>query len=156
MLLINRIGLIAASQLPGHYFLAAGHLQQAVLGLSSRTRASLMQWHKVSGRLIVFLLSIHAFLYCQLFLQKRSFWRVFRQPNITVALVSAGILLIMTATSIACVRQRHPKAFRNIHISGSATVPVLLFFHVARVRVFLWGVVFVYVVNTALRRLRRG
>lgn len=154
MLLVNRFGVIAASQLPIHAFLTAAHLHHSGVGFSWRTRASLKRLHKISGRIIVSLLSLHAFLYCQFFLKVQRFGRVIRQPNIIVALASVGILLVLAVTSLSWFRRSHPKIFRTLHSSGSVTVLALLFFHVSRVRVFLLETALVLVLNTALRRLR--
>ncbi|OKL58379.1 hypothetical protein UA08_06067 [Talaromyces atroroseus] len=146
--LTKRFGLVAASQLPIHYLLAATPLQLALRSSSYRPNMSL---HKVTGKIIIAFFAVHMSLYSICFVQMGIFWKSVQQPNIVVALISAGILFIIGSTATQFFRRRYYSWFYMLHVIGSTLVLPLLFFHVNHIRIYLFESAAVLIINAVLR-----
>lgn len=141
--LTKRFGLIAASQLPIHYLLAA----------TKNSYRLNMSLHKVTGKIVIAFFALHISLYSIFFVQFGIFWNTIQQSYIVVALTSAGILFVLGITSIQFFRRRYYWWFYKLHVVGSAVVLPLLFFHVNPIRIYLFESAAVLVTNALLRMI---
>ncbi|PVI07514.1 hypothetical protein DM02DRAFT_609027 [Periconia macrospinosa] len=152
MHLTKRFGLVAASQLPIHYLLAAvPHPYSPVYYLWKSPRSLNMALHKVTGKIIIGFFAAHVVLYGSRFVQMGIFFRLVQQLNIAVGVISAAVFLTIGITSTAFFRRRKYWWFYRVHVVGSAIVLPLLFFHVRHIRVYLFESAVVVALNAALR-----
>lgn len=149
----KRFGLIAASQLPIHYLLSMPHPYSPFRLLLKSPYNLNMSLHKVTGRIIIAFFAVHISLYSILFVEMGMFWSIVRHLNIAVAMISAGILLIPGITATGFFRRRNHWWFYRLHVTGSAVILPLLFFHIKHIRVYLVESAMVLVMNAVLRTL---
>lgn len=123
---------------------------QLLLGSSHET---IIVWHKVTGRIIILFCALHVLSYCNAFIQMNMFWTAIRQPKIVVGIVSIGIFFALGVTSCRPFRRRWYSWFYRVHVIGSATIPMLLFFHVSHIRLYVLESAAVFVLNVILRTL---
>jgi hypothetical protein len=135
--LVKRFGLIGASQLPIHYLLAMKHLYAPLRLVPKSSRRQFLSLHLVTGRIIILLVTLHAILYSSVFIRMKIFGKGIRQPNIAVGLISVAVFGIIGLTSIRSFRRRAHSLFYKIHLVGSATILLLLFFHTHHVRIYV-------------------
>ena len=149
--LTKRFGLIAASQLPIHYLLAATHRHPPLQLLVKSSYKLNISLHKVTGMIVIAFFAIHILFYSIFFVKLDIFWESVKYSNIVVAMISAGILFILGITATRFFRRRHYWWFYKLHVIGSALVLPLLFFHVNHIRIYLFESAAVLIINAVLR-----
>jgi len=84
----KRFGVIAASQFPLHYMLSMKSLYSPLAFLFRSSHEQLNPWHRLSGRVIYFLLICHATWYMNFFVQAGVLTKRLRAPVVIIGIVA--------------------------------------------------------------------
>ena len=125
----KRFGIVAASQLPLHYLLAAKELSpiQYVTRLSHE---ELNSYHRVLGRLIFTLLCCHALLYLNFYLQMGLLWKRIQDRDVILGLCAILSATVLFTTALVQVRHYSYRTFILFHVVIAFWILPILYFHV--------------------------
>lgn len=149
----KRFGHIAASQFPLHFMLTM-RTQYSPLALAFGTsHEELNPWHRVSGRVIYFLLLNHALWYLNYFVQAGVAYKRLTSAVVIIGIISFLAITILTTTALAAVRRWSYRVFFMSHlILGIAVLP-LLFVHTKELRFYVAEAFALFICDIALKRL---
>jgi len=132
----KRFGMIAASQLPLHFMLSM-KTNYSPLAIAFRSsHEELNPWHRISGRLIYFLLLLHGTWYLNFFIQSGILATRLKAPVVIIGVVGLAMLTMILTSSLATVRHWSYRLFFIIHLIAGVGILPLLFFHAAPLRLY--------------------
>lgn len=151
--LTKRFGIVAASQLPFHYLLALKSPYSPLQLLTYSSHETLNSYHQLLGRIVVFLLQLHAAFYLNFFVQKDLLPAKFKELYIICGVVGIVSFTAIGTTALAPVRRWNYRVFYITHVTLAMIWMPFLFFHVHHIRTYLYQTSAVYVGNLLLRTL---
>ncbi|KAF5023945.1 hypothetical protein F66182_3983 [Fusarium sp. NRRL 66182] len=150
--LTKRFGSVATSQMPIQYLLALKTLNPFSYLLGS-SHEHLNRYHRVLGRIIYFLLIVHAILYNVFFIESGIWFKRFFAPVVFAGVVAFVFLHTLNGTAIARVRKESYRIFFITHLIGAFAIPPLIYFHAPSVRFYIAEAVGVFVLDLAVRKI---
>lgn len=134
--LTKRFGAIATSQLPVQYLLSLKYLSPfGYFFRSSHER--LNRYHRVLGRIIYFLLILHAVFYNVFFIESGIWLKRFFAYVVFAGVVALTLLHALNGTSMAKMREQSYRVFFVVHLTAAFLVPPLIFFHASSMRIYV-------------------
>ncbi|KFX91435.1 hypothetical protein V490_05901, partial [Pseudogymnoascus sp. VKM F-3557] len=110
-------------------------------------------YHRILGRIIVALFSLHAGFYLNFFIGAGLTKNLFTRPIPSLGLTALALILTLYITSINTVRTYSYRIFYTAHFTISLALAPVLFFHAAPVRIYLIETLILVLFNTITRRL---
>lgn len=150
--LTKRIGLIATSQMPIQYLLALKVLNPFAFVLRS-SHEHLNRYHRVLGRIIYFLLIIHAILYNIFFIESEIWLKRFFAPVVFAGVAGLVVLHALNGTAMTRVRQYSYRLFFIVHLLGAFSIPPLIYYHAPSSRFYIGEAISVFVLDLAVRKM---
>ncbi|KAK0625273.1 ferric reductase NAD binding domain-containing protein [Bombardia bombarda] len=150
--LTKRLGIIAASQYPAQYLLSLKSLNPFAYLLRS-SHEHINRWHRVLARITTTLLSIHALLYLNFFVQAGIFAKRMLAPVVVLGVVAFLLLNLMYTTALRPIRQYSYRLFFVAHVLIAFALPPLVFFHAHPARSFMVEAVVVLVADLVSRKM---
>ncbi|OBT68967.1 hypothetical protein VE03_01304 [Pseudogymnoascus sp. 23342-1-I1] len=151
--LTKRFGTVAASQLPILYLLMMKNRYSPLRYLLRSSHEELNPYHRILGRIIVALFSLHAGFYLNFFIRANLVKKLFTRPVPSLGLVAIILMLTLYITSINTIRTYSYRIFYVTHFSISLLLAPVLFFHASPVRLYLIETLALVLFNTLTRRL---
>ncbi|KFZ16183.1 hypothetical protein V502_05220, partial [Pseudogymnoascus sp. VKM F-4520 (FW-2644)] len=109
-------------------------------------------YHRVLGRIIVALFSLHAGFYLNFFIRAGLVKNLFTRPVPSLGLVALALILTLYITSINTIRTYNYRIFYISHFTISLILAPILFFHASPVRLYLLETLALVLFNTLTRR----
>ena len=113
--------------------------------------------HQILGRIIYFLLLLHASFYLNFFVQAGLLSKRIRDLDVITGLISITMLSILSTTALEVLRKWSYRVFYTTHIVLAGLLLEPLFFHVKFIRLYLIEVVVIIILHEIIRNysLRR-
>ena len=143
--LTKRFGIVAASQLPLHYMLAAKSWSP-IQYLTRMSHEELNPYHRLLGRLLIAFFSIHAMMYLNFYIQLSLLSKRIKDRDVILGLTAITTFLIIGTTALAKVRTWNYRVFFYLHVILSLSLLPILYFHVSHLRLYIIESVAIYVV----------
>ncbi|KAK4692682.1 hypothetical protein P7C71_g4570, partial [Lecanoromycetidae sp. Uapishka_2] len=148
--LTRRFGIVAASQLPLHYLLAA-KAWSPVQYLARMSHEELNPYHRLLGRIIIILMATHASMYLNFYVQKGLLLKRIRDWDVILGLTAISTAITIGTTALARIRDWNYRVFFYLHVILSITLLPVLYLHVSFLRVYILEAAAVYVLLIAQR-----
>lgn len=148
----KRFGIVAVSQFPLHYALIMKHGYSPLALLFRTSHESLNPFHRALGRVIFFLLYIHAGLYINYYLRVGLLTAKFSQLVPLLGLVAFAALNLLGTTSLDKVRHWNYRVFFLLHMSIGLGIIPILFFHAPSLRFYVIEALVLFFIDIAVRR----
>ena len=133
----KRFGHVAAAQFPLHYMLAMKSVYSPLRLVFQTSHEKLNPWHRISGRIIYFLLFNHATWYLNYFIQNGIVYQRLTEFIIIIGITSFLGITVLFSTALEAVRRWNYRLFFVLHfVLGLWTLP-MLFFHVKELRLYM-------------------
>ena len=132
----RRFGIVAASQLPIHYLLAA-KAWSPIQYLTRMSHEELNPYHRLLGRIIVLLFACHAILYLNFYVQKGLLSKRIREWDVILGLIAISIASILFTTALARIRNYSYRLFFYMHVILSISLLPILYLHVSHLRLYI-------------------
>ncbi|WAO83989.1 FAD-binding FR-type domain-containing protein [Fusarium falciforme] len=150
--LTKRFGIIATSQMPIQYLLALKALNPFAFILRS-SHEHLNRYHRVLGRIIYFLLILHAVFYNIFFFESGIWVKRFFAPVVFAGVVGFAAFHALTGTAMARVREYSYRIFFVTHLVAAFSIPPLIYYHAHSARFYVALAVGSFVVDLAARKI---
>ncbi|EXJ83869.1 hypothetical protein A1O1_07497 [Capronia coronata CBS 617.96] len=155
MHLTKSFGHVAVSQLPLHYLLSLKPANSPITLATGLTHERLNAFHRLFGRIIHFLLAVHAVLYIRFFVKLDILAKRVRDRDVRLGLAAFWTFNFLALLAVPGVRRRvYHSVFYRSHVVLSALAVPLLFFHVPYTRVYLAQAGVFWVLGALVRRGR--
>jgi ferredoxin-NADP reductase len=151
MHLTKRFGIVAASQLPLHYLLAVKSPYSPLQFILQASHESLNAAHRVLGKVILVLLSLHALFYLNFFVLNDLLAMKLQNLQVILGLFSITLLSVVGTSALSVFRRWNYRAFYMIHVIGSTSLPIIIYFHVSYVRHYAIQAMAVSLINITTR-----
>src|ERR1700712_4809217 len=96
----KRFGIIAASQFPIHYMLSMKSLYSPLAFAFQSSHEELNPWHRLSGRIIYFLLLNHACWYMNFFVRAGVLYVRLTALVVIIGITAFSLLTVIATTSL--------------------------------------------------------
>ena len=103
-------------------------------------------YHRFLGRIIIGLLSCHAILYLNFYVQLGLLAKRIRDRDVILGMIAIILLQLISTSALAKVRNWNYRVFFITHVIISATLIPILYFHVAYLRVYIIESALIYAV----------
>lgn len=110
-------------------------------------------WHRLSGRIIYFLLLNHACWYMNFFVQAGILYTRLTALVVIIGIVAFSLLTIIVSSSLATVRHWNYRLFFLLHLAIGVAILPLLFFHARELRLYTTEAMALFVVDIICRKL---
>lgn len=150
--LTKRFGIIAASQLPLHYLLAAKSWSP-IQYLTRMSHEELNPYHRFLGRILIAFFSMHALLYLNFYIQSSLLAKRIRDRDVILGLLAITTLLILGTTALSKIRNYSYRVFFILHVVLSISLLPILYFHVTHLRIYVLESAAVYVLLMLQRNI---
>ncbi|KAL8828905.1 MAG: hypothetical protein Q9191_002317 [Dirinaria sp. TL-2023a] len=147
----KRFGIVAASQLPLHYLLAAKSWSPLHY-LLRMSHEELNPYHRLLGRILIAFFSAHAIFYINFYIQSDLLHR-FRSQTVILGLIAIGTFVLIGTSSLQWLRDKSYLLFFILHVTLSMFLLPILWFHVTHLRVYVVEAALVYILMIAQRRI---
>jgi len=147
----KRFGIVAASQLPLHYLLAAKSWSP-IQYLTRKSHEGLNPYHRLLGRIIIGFFSAHAALYANFYIQSNLLHR-FGSQTVILGLTAISIFILLGTSSLAKLRDYSYLLFFTLHVALSILILPILWFHVSHLRIYIVESALIYILLIAQRNL---
>jgi hypothetical protein len=151
--LTKRFGIVAASQLPFHYLLALKSPYSPLQLLFKSSHETLNIYHQLLGRIITFLLYLHAAFYLNFYIQKSLLASKLQEAYVLCGVAGILAFTAISTTALAPIRHWSYRVFYITHITLATALLPILFFHVSHIRVYIYETALIYAANIVLRTL---
>ena len=141
--LTKRFGIVAASQLPLHYMLAAKSWSP-IQYLTQMSHEELNPYHRLLGRLLIALFSIHAMMYLNFYIQLNLLTKRIQDRDVILGLTAITTFITIGTTALARVRTWNYRVFFYLHVILSLSLLPILYFHVSHLRLYIIESVAIY------------
>ncbi|KZM21323.1 oxidoreductase [Ascochyta rabiei] len=134
--LTKRFGIVGTSQLPILYLLSLKRLNPVAYAFHM-SHETVNQWHRILGRIVYLLVTLHGGLYINFYIRSSSFGNAFfRAVPVLGILALTGITVLNTA-AISMIRRYSYRVFFFTHIIVAFALPPIIWFHVPYSRAFV-------------------
>ncbi|MCJ1465419.1 Ferric reductase like transmembrane component [Pseudocyphellaria aurata] len=147
----KRFGIVAASQLPLHYLLAAKSWSP-VQYLTRMSHEELNPYHRLLGRIVIAFFSVHAAMYLNFFVQSSLLAKRIQNRDVILGLIAISSMLVLGTTALSKIRTYSYRLFLTLHVLLSISVLPTLYFHVSHLRVYILESVAIYVLLILQRK----
>ncbi|KAK3723524.1 hypothetical protein LTR37_001776 [Vermiconidia calcicola] len=151
--LTKRFGSIAAAQLPLHYLLSVKSPLSPLQLLTGSSHETLNAYHQLLGRIVTFLLYLHAVLYLNFYVQKSLLAVKVKEVYVLCGIVGIIAFTIVGTTALTPVRRWSYRVFYITHVTLATALLPVLFFHVTHIRIYLYETAAIYALNILSRSL---
>ncbi|KAF6237173.1 hypothetical protein HO173_004641 [Letharia columbiana] len=134
--LTKRFGIVAASQLPVHYLLAAKSWSP-IQYLTRMSHEELNPYHRLFGRILIAFFSVHATMYLNFYIQMSLLLKRIQDRDVILGLSAITTFLLIGTTALARIRTWNYRVFFYLHVILSASILPILFFHVSHLRLYI-------------------
>lgn len=145
----KRFGIVAASQLPLHYLLAAKSWSPLHF-LLRMSHEELNPYHRLLGRILIAFFSAHAIFYINFYIQSDLLHR-FRSQTVILGLIAIGTFVLIGTSSLQWLRDKSYFLFFILHVTLSVFLLPILWFHVTHLRIYIVEAALVYILIIAQR-----
>lgn len=149
----KRFGHVAASQFPLHYMLSMKSLYSPLAFVFRSSHEELNPWHRLSGRIIYFLLLNHACWYLNVFVQAGILYSRLTSLVVIIGVTAFSLLTIIATSSLATVRSWNYRVFFLLHLTIGVVILPLLFFHAPQLRLYMIEAFALFLVDIICRKL---
>ncbi|KAF4463957.1 ferric reductase [Fusarium albosuccineum] len=150
--LTKRFGIVATSQMPIQYLLALKALNPFAY-LFHSSHEHLNRYHRVLGRIIYFLLFLHAIFYNIFFFESGIWFKRFFAPVVFAGVVGFAGFHALNGTAMARVREYSYRIFFVTHLAAAFAIPPLIYYHAPSSRFYVVEAIGVFVVDLAARKM---
>ncbi|KAH9905847.1 ferric reductase like transmembrane component [Xylariomycetidae sp. FL2044] len=149
--LTKRFGIIGVSQFPVQYLLALKSLNPFAFAFGS-SHEQVNRWHRVLGRIIYFLLVLHACFYLNFYFQQGILSE--RIVNLVpfLGLTALTGMILLNTTAFAVVRQYSYRVFFIIHLIVALALPPIIYFHAHHSSPYVIEAIVVFFLDLAKRK----
>lgn len=148
----KRFGIVAASQLPIQYLLAAKGWSP-VQFLTRMSHEELNAYHRLFGRIILTFCACHAALYMNFFIQKGLLLKRVKDWDVLLGLTAISAATVLFTTSLAKLRDYSYRLFFYLHVFLTLLLLPVLYMHVSHLRVYILEAAVIYGVIILQRNL---
>ena len=148
----KRFGIVAASQLPIHYLLAAKGWSP-VQFLTKMSHEELNVYHRILGRIILGFFACHATLYLNFFLQKGLLSKRIKDWDVILGLTAISSAAVLFTSSLAKIRDYSYRVFFYLHVFLTIFLLPVLYFHVLHLRLYILEAVVIFGIIILQRNL---
>ena len=134
--LTRRFGIVAASQLPLHYLLAAKSWSP-IQYITRMSHEELNPYHRFLGRILIALFSVHAAMYLNFYIQSNLLLKRIQDRDVILGLMAITSFALIGTTALAKIRNWNYRLFFYLHVILSISVLPILFFHVSHLRLYI-------------------
>ena len=134
--LTKRFGIVAASQLPLHYVLAAKSWSP-VQYLTRMSHEELNPYHRLLGRMLIAFFFVHAAMYLNFYIQMNLLLKRIQDRDVILGLTAITSFIVIGTTALAKIRTWNYRLFFYLHVILSASLLPILFFHVSHIRRYI-------------------
>ena len=134
--LTKRFGIVAASQLPLHYLLAAKSWSP-IQYLTRMSHEELNPYHRLLGRILIAFFSVHAAMYLNFYIQMNLLLKRIQDRDVILGLLAITTFMLIGTTALAKIRTWNYRLFFYLHVILSASLLPILFFHVSHIRRYI-------------------
>jgi NAD(P)H-flavin reductase len=150
--LTKRLGIVATSQMPIQYLLALKAINPFAFVLRS-SHEHINRYHRVLGRIIYFLLTLHAILYNIFFIESGIWFKRFFAPIVFAGVAGFIVMHALNGTAMVRVRQQSYRIFFIVHLLGAFAIPPLIYYHATSSRFYIGEAIGVFVLDLAVRKM---
>lgn len=148
----KRFGIVAASQLPLHYLLAAKSWSP-IQYLTRMSHEELNPYHRLLGRIVISFFSVHAAMYLNFFIQSSLLSKRIQNRDVILGLLAISTFLVLGTTALSKIRTYSYRVFLTLHVLLSISVLPTLYFHVSHLRIYILESVAVYILLILQRNI---
>ena len=134
--LTRRFGIVAASQLPLHYLLAAKSWSP-IQYLTRMSHEELNPYHRLLGRILIALFSVHAAMYLNFYVQLNLLIKRIQDRDVILGLLAITTFMVIGTTALAKIRTWNYRVFFYLHVILSLSLLPILYFHVSHIRRYI-------------------
>ena len=153
--LTRRFGIVAASQLPLHYTLAAKSWSP-IQYLTRMSHEELNPYHRLLGRILTAFFSVHAIMYLNFYIQLNLLLKRIQDRDVILGLMAIATFMLIGTTALAKIRTWNYRFFFYLHVVLSASVLPILFFHVSHIRLYIIESAAIYLVVILQRNVSQA
>ena len=149
----KRFGHVAGAQFPLHYMLAMKSRYAPLSVVFQSSHEQLNAWHRISGRVIYFLLLNHATWYMNYFIQNGLVYKRLTEFIVLVGITSFLAITVVFSTALETVRRWNYRVFFVVHLVLGLAVLPLLFFHVKELRLYMVETLILFIFDLVYRKI---
>jgi NAD(P)H-flavin reductase len=149
----KRFGHVAASQFPIHYMLSMKSYTAPLTVLLQTSHEELNPWHRITGRIIYFLLLNHGSWYMNFFVQADLLSTRLTALVVIIGITAFSLLTVIATSSLSSVRKWNYRVFFLLHLFIGVSLPPLLFFHAPELRVYMIEAFALFIIDIICRKL---
>ncbi|MCJ1228147.1 hypothetical protein MMC12_004808 [Toensbergia leucococca] len=142
--LTRRFAIVPASQLPIHYLLSAKSWSP-IQYLTRLSHEELNPYHRLLGRTLTVLFTIHGTLYLNFYVQSSLLLKRLQNLDVILGLTALSTLLLLNTTALARIRHKNYRLFFIAHVILSVSLLPTLYYHVSHIRIFVLETSLVYI-----------
>lgn len=151
--LTKRLGIIGISQLPLQYLLSLKSLNPIAFVLKS-SHEEINRFHRALGRIIYLLLSLHAILYFNFFIEKGlMISKLTSSRAVQTGIIGILCFTFLGATALKIVRTYSYRIFFITHLIVALVIPPLIWFHAKPAKIFVVEALVVFLVDIVSRKI---
>jgi NAD(P)H-flavin reductase len=109
-------------------------------------------WHRLCGRIIYFLLFLHATWYFNFFIQAGILYQRLTAPVVIIGIFAFAMINLIATTSLEAVRRWSYRVFFVFHLFIAIALMPLLFFHAKPLRIYVVEALGLFVVDIICRQ----
>lgn len=143
--LTKRFGIVAASQLPLHYLLAAKSWSP-IQYLTRMSHEELNPYHRLLGRILIAFFSVHTAMYLNFYVQMNLLLKRIQDRDVILGLTAITTFMLIGTTALAKIRNWNYRLFFYLHVILSMSLLPILFFHVSHLRLYIIESAAIYLV----------
>ena len=110
-------------------------------------------YHQALGRIITFLVFLHAAFYLNFYVESNILGNKLKEPYVLCGIAGTIAFAAIGTTALSPVRRWNYRIFYTVHVILSTALPLVLFFHVPHMRIYLYETAAVYILNRLTRSL---
>lgn len=148
----RRFAIVAASQLPLHYALAL-KAWSPIQYLTRLSHEELNPYHRFLGRIIATLMSVHAALYLNFYVQHSLLVKRIQDIDVILGLTAISTALLINTTALSIIRTWSYRLFFYLHVILSITILPVLYFHVSYLRAYILEAGAIYILLIIQRNI---
>jgi K+ transporter len=110
-------------------------------------------WHRILGRIIYFLLFLHATWYLNFFVMAGVLSQRLVAPVVIIGILAFSLLTVIATTALESMRRWSYRVFFVLHLLIGITLMPLLFFHAKPLRIYTGEALALFIFDIICRRL---
>jgi predicted ferric reductase len=121
--------------------------------LTRTSHETLNVYHQALGRIITLLVFLHAAFYLNFYIESNILGNKLKEPYVLCGIAGTIAFAAIGTTALSPVRRWNYRIFYTVHVILSTALPLVLFFHVPHMRIYLYETGAVYILNRLTRSL---